>query len=426
MKNRLYFIATLTFVLLSIFVWIGTYNNWWVSGPEKKAAKHKFIIPSRLYGIPIDSFKVKEYVVKRDQNLSDILAKWGLSVSQIGAIDKSARGVFDLKMIKSEHKYAVFIKKKTTEPRFIVYEDSPMEYVVFKLYDDYKVEIGKQQQIKQHRLVAGVVRSSLWSTMTEENICPMLAISLSDIFQYSIDFFGVQPGDKFRVIYDETQVGGQTISINRIYAAEFVHLGKSFIAVPFVQDGKLRFFDQFGRSLRKAFRKAPLDYFRITSRFTNSRFHPILKIYRPHHGVDYAAPIGTPVYSIGDGVVEKKAFQPTGGGNYLLIKHNDTYSTSYMHLRNFAGGIGPGTKVKMGQVIGFVGRTGLASGPHLDFRVYLKGTPIDPLTMVSPNADPIQGKDIKLFRNYSNPILKQLASIPFDAGRKKRALRFFP
>ncbi|MDP4184133.1 MAG: peptidoglycan DD-metalloendopeptidase family protein [Bacteroidota bacterium] len=426
MRKRPLFIITLILVVGIVIFWIGVNSNWFNIG-KKKIAKTHFVMPSRLYGIPIDSFKVKEYVVKRDQNLSNILSDLDFTNIEIDKLNNNAKGIFDLRTIKSGHKYALFKSKKTKASRFLVYENSPMDYVVFQLYDSFKVEIGKEPVEKKHRTISGVVESSLWNTMNEQKISPMLAMSLYEIYQYSIDFFGIQKGDKFRVVYDELQVGGQTVQIEKIYAAEFVHMGQSFTAIPFKQNGQLRFFDQLGKSMRKAFRKAPLDYFRITSLFSNSRFHPVLKIFRPHHGVDYAAPIGTPVYSIGDGTIMKRAYQPGGGGNYLMIKHNATYSTSYMHLRNFAGGTSPGARVKMGQVIGYVGRTGLASGPHLDFRVYLKGTPINPLKMVSPPSDPIRGKDVKPFKAYRDSVMKELSAIQFvSVNNKSKALRFFP
>ena len=162
------------------------------------------------------------------------------------------------------------------------------------------------------------------------------------------------------------------------------------MAVPFVQDSSLQYFDAEGQSLRKAFLKAPLDFFRITSRFTNARFHPVLKRYRAHHGVDYAAPSGTPVKSIGDGKVIAKGYQRGGGGNYIKIQHNTTYTTTYMHLRGFAKGIKVGAHVRQGEVIAYVGSTGLSTGPHLDFRVFKNGTPIDPLKMESPPSYPIK------------------------------------
>ena len=199
--------------------------------------------------------------------------------------------------------------------------------------------------------------------------------------------------------------------IASIEAAVFTHQGKKFRAIPFEQDSVREYFDEEGNSLRKAFLKSPLDYYRISSKFSNARFHPILKRYRAHHGVDYAAPTGTPVKSIGDGVIIERAFQRNGAGNYLKVKHNSTYTTTYMHLSKFGNGIQKGTRVKQGQVIGYVGSTGLSTGPHLDFRVHKNNTPINPLTMEAPPSLPIKPDLIDSFILVQNQVMTQLDSM---------------
>ena len=187
--------------------------------------------------------------------------------------------------------------------------------------------------------------------------------------------------------------------------------GQDFYAIYFEQEDGQSYFDDKGQSLRKSFLKSPLKFSaRISSRFSNSRMHPVLRIRRPHHGVDYAAPTGTPVYSIGDGVITTKAYQAGGGGNYLKIRHNSVYTTSYMHLSKFASGISSGTRVKQGQLIGYVGSTGLSSGPHLDFRVFMNGIPIDPLKMKSPPAEPVSSANFERFNKIREQLLKELQS----------------
>jgi murein DD-endopeptidase MepM/ murein hydrolase activator NlpD len=184
------------------------------------------------------------------------------------------------------------------------------------------------------------------------------------------------------------------------------------------------YFDEEGNSLRKAFLKAPLDFFRISSRFSNARFHPVLKRYRPHHGVDYAAPTGTPVKTIGDGVVIEKAFQRGGAGNYLKIRHNSTYTTTYMHLSRFAKGIQKGKSVKQGDVIGYVGSTGLSTGPHLDFRVHKNNQPINPLTMEAPPSLPVKPELLDSFRRVHDRVLQEMDSLRLSKSflAEKRAI----
>jgi len=241
-----------------------------------------------------------------------------------------------------------------------------------------------------------VISTSLWDAMKETKVNPMMAIELSEIFAWSIDFFGLQTGDRFNVIYEESFVDSISTGITKIFGAYFGHMGVSFYAIPFVQDGVESFFDEEGNSLRKAFLKAPLRFSRISSRFSGSRLHPILKIRRPHYGIDYAAPIGTPVYAIGDGIITRTSFEGQAG-RMVSIKHNSVYSTAYLHLRNFAAGVAPGAYVKQGQVIGYVGSTGLSTGPHLDFRFYKNGHPVDPLRVESPPVEPVKPENMAEF-----------------------------
>jgi murein DD-endopeptidase MepM/ murein hydrolase activator NlpD len=213
-------------------------------------------------------------------------------------------------------------------------------------------------------------------------------LELSDIYAWTIDFFGLQKGDSIRVYYDEQYVDTTRIGIGRIYAAEFYH-GKVWQeAYWFEAENTRNYYDSKGNSMRKAFLKAPLSYKRISSGFTYKRLHPVHKVYKPHTGVDYAAPMGTPVMTIGDGTVIQREYRG-GGGNTVKIKHNATYTTAYLHLSKFADGLKVGQHVKQGQVIGYVGSTGTSTGPHLDFRVWKNGTAIDPLKMDSPPAEPI-------------------------------------
>jgi len=238
-------------------------------------------------------------------------------------------------------------------------------------------------------------------------------MDMSDIYQWSIDFYGIQKGDKFRVIYEENYVNGKSIGIGRIFASQFVHSNEDFYAFLFTQDNEDSYFDEVGKSLKKAFLKAPLKFNRISSMFSNNRYHPVLKIYRPHHGIDYAAPTGTPVHSIGDGTVIAKGYQPAGGGNFLKIKHNSEYTTSYMHLSKFAAGISKGVRVHQGDLIGYVGMTGLASGPHLDFRVFDNGTAIDPLKLKSPPSIPVAKENLTRYAMHRDSLMTQLQTIKF-------------
>lgn len=216
--------------------------------------------------------------------------------------------------------------------------------------------------------------------------------------------------DEFRVIYEQECVEGRELDNFRILAASFRHEDSTYYAIPFVQDGEMLYYGASGNSLEGAFLKAPLDFYRITSRFSNSRFHPVLRRYRAHHGVDYAAPTGTPVYAIGNGKVIAKGYQANGGGNYLKIRHNGVYVTSYMHLSRFAKGIRVGSEVKQKEVIGYVGSTGLSTGPHLDFRVFENGKPINPLQIKSQPKKPVSPANLPAFEALRDSLVKRLSA----------------
>ncbi|MEG0796573.1 MAG: peptidoglycan DD-metalloendopeptidase family protein [Odoribacter sp.] len=369
------------------------------------------------YGIPLADYDVGFGVVKPNQNLSTILERHGLSVSEVHNLCEKAKGVFDVRKIKSGQAYAVFSSTDSIPvANYFVYEIDPKSYVVFDLRGDYEVKMGHNPVEWRRKQIAGNVESSLWNAMVKYDTDPLLAVELSTIFGWTIDFFGLQKEDEFRLIYEQEYVDGNGLPTFNILGAVFRHADSSYYAIPFLQDGELLFYNEQGKSLEGAFLKAPLDYFRITSRFTNSRYHPVLKRYRAHHGVDYAAPVGTPVYAIGSGTVIAKGYQPNGGGNFLKIKHNATYTTSYMHLSRFAGGIRVGSKVAQKEVIAYVGSTGLSTGPHLDFRVFESGRPINPLTIKSQPKKPVKAELMSQFNIIRDSMIHLLKNVPLPGA----------
>ncbi len=234
--------------------------------------------------------------------------------------------------------------------------------------------------------------------MREEGVSPLLIVSLSDIYAWTIDFFGLQKGDRFRVLYTEKVCDGEVIAVDTVHYAIFSHAGKDLPMIMFDQkDGGNLWWNEKGESMRKAFLKAPLSYSRVSSGFSYARKHPVTRKVQPHTGVDYAAPKGTPVMSIGDGKVTSVKYEGAGG-NTVRIKHNSVYSTAYLHLSKFAKGLKVGQRVRQGEVIGYVGSTGRSTGPHLDFRVWKNGAPINPLKMDSPPAEPIRKENMEAFK----------------------------
>ncbi len=365
------------------------------------------------YGIPIDDYDVDYGIVKRNQSLSTILQKHGLSVGEVYRLVEKSKDVFDVRKIRSDQAYAVFTTRHSIpETCYFVYEIDPKSYVVFDLRGDYRVTMGENPVEWRRNELHGVVESSLWLAMSKYNADPQLAVVLSNIFGWTIDFFGLQKQDEFRVIYEQEYVDGKSLLNFNVLGAAFRHGDSTYYAIPFELNGEKLYYDRAGKSLEGAFLKAPLDFFRISSRFSNSRFHPVLKRYRAHHGVDYAAPTGTPVYAIGKGRVIAKGYQAKGGGNYVKIRHNSIYTTTYMHLSRFEKGIKVGVDVAQKQVIGYVGATGLATGPHLDFRVYENGKPINPLTIKSQPQKTLKDGDLNRYEVVRDSVIRMLTLIP--------------
>ena len=368
------------------------------------------------YGICIDSLHLNHYKIESGDHLSSILMNLGFTGSDAEEITETISPLYPPSKLQIGSKYAAICTSDTTSAiQYLVFEKSKSDYVVVDLCSDsVKVHESTKPITLKRKYAEGTITSSLWNSIIESGASPMLALKLSDIYAWQVDFFGVKKGDSFRLIYDEAWIDDTTfLDIASIEGAQFFHHDREYIAVPFKQDSIREYFDEDGNSLRKQFLKAPLDFFRISSKFSNSRYHPVLKRYRAHHGVDYAAPTGTPVKTIGDGVVIAKGYQRNGGGNYMKVKHNSIYTTTYMHLNGFAKGIQKGSTVKQGQVIAFVGSTGLSTGPHLDFRVHKNNQAINPLTMEAPPSYPVKPELRDSFLIIRDQILMELDSLQY-------------
>lgn len=375
---------------------------------NKVEVKH---ISKKLYGIEIDSLIIHKGIVKRNESLSEILLKYNIDYPSLNKIVKKSKKIFNVRNIKYGNKYTVICNNDSLQKLlYFVYENSSTEYIVYDLNDSIKIYNGKKPVKKEIKSISGEINSSLWITLKNKKANPLLAVDLSEIYAWTLDFFEIQKGDIFKITYENLYIDGKNIGLGKILAASITHKKKNYYAFYFSQKEKGKYFDEKGNSLQRTFLKAPLRYRRISSYFSNSRYHPILKIRRPHHGVDYAAPMGTPVHSVGDGIVVKKGYQRRGAGNYIKIKHNSVYITLYGHLSRFAKNIKKGTSVKQGQTIGYVGKTGLATGPHLDYRVFKNGSAINPLRMHSPSAKPV---DTAYIKNYLSMTDKYLAK--FDS-----------
>lgn len=388
------------------------------SSTEKEGGNNiteEIVEPTYLYGINIDGYDVANDTVRMGETVGGILGRRGISAATIDRLDKESKEIFPLKKIRADNAYTTFTRSYTdslgehTMLDYFVYHKNAIDYVVFGFVgDSISISLGSRPVEVVRKRCDASITSSLWGTIMEQNLPYALAAEFEDIYQWTVDFFGIQPGDSFKVVYDEKIIDGESVGIGRIWGAEFVHNGKQYYAIPFSQDGKLRYWEYNGESLRKQFLKAPLKYTRISSKFSKARLHPVYKVYRPHHGIDYAAPAGTPVHAVADGTVTFRGWDKGGGGNTLKIKHAGNMETGYLHLKSFAKGIKVGSRVSQGQLIGYVGSTGASTGPHLDFRIKKNGTPIDPLKMVQEPAEPISSANKAAFEALRDRVVAEL------------------
>jgi murein DD-endopeptidase MepM/ murein hydrolase activator NlpD len=366
--------------------------------------------PVFMYGIPIDSFELITGNIKRNGFLSEILLKHGVTMQEIDQVIRNSKAVFDVRKIRSGNNYILFCDKDSNaRAKYLVYEHDPTTCYVFSFNDSLNITPFRKKIISEIRYSSGTIETSLWDAMVNGGLHKELVAEMSEIFAWTVDFFGLQKGDNFKVIYEEFYIDGKSFGTGRIYGAQFNRTGSSITAIPFIQDGKESFFDVDGNSLRKAFLKAPLQFSRISSHFSSARMHPILRIVRPHYGVDYAAPVGTPVHAIGDGRVIS-ATDGGGEGRMVRIQHNSVYATAYMHLSGFGNGIRAGAFVKQGDIIGFVGSRGLSTGPHLDFRFYMNGSPVDPLKVDAPPVEPVSEENKAKFEKIKTVVLSLIGT----------------
>ncbi len=366
------------------------------------------------YGLPVDSFELIDDVIANGESFSNIMLEFGIDYGMIHRIATNYKEVFDVRNLRSGKNYTIFAENRDSSQvaRYMVYRPSAINYVVFDLRDSGEVYLGEEEVTIKEKSISGVISSSLYESLIEEGGSPALAVELSKVYAWTIDFFRIQPGDYFKLIYEEKYIQDSVlVGMGRILAANFHHSNRSFYSFYYDNDTTYRdYFDEEGRSLRKAFLKAPLDFFRISSRFNPRRFHPVLKRVKPHLGTDYAAPHGTPIMSTADGEVIAAAYT-RGNGNYVKVRHNSTYTTQYLHMSKFAKGIRKGSRVRQGDVIGYVGSTGLATGPHVCYRFWVNGQQVDPLRQDLPEAEPISEAFMPDYMDFMKPLKKRIDSL---------------
>lgn len=352
-------------------------------------------IPKLHYGINIDSLNVFKGKIKNNEFLSNLLLPYGVSYQQIHQLKEKSKDIFDLRKIAAGKNYSIIFKEdsgKSLATHFI-YEANHIEYVVFQFIDSLNVYKATKKTSLKQKQTSGVIHSSLYESIQKSGSDPLLALEMANIYAWSIDFYRIQKNDSFKVIYDQLLVENKPIKIDKIKAVIFYHNGREFQAYRYTENDVTEYFDETGKNLRKAFLQSPLKFGVLTSGYTLKRFHPVQKVNKPHYGTDYAAPTGTPILATGDGKVIESAFKKYNG-NYVKIKHNGIYTTQYLHMSKRA--VKSGDFVKQGEVIGYVGSTGLATGPHVCYRFWKNNSQVDHRREEIPSAEPV--KDMVAFQ----------------------------
>ncbi len=367
-------------------------------------------VPNLRYGFALDTFAVHSDTIRSGEYLGTILAKAGVDYPTIDRIAENAKDVFAVNKFRVNHPYTLLTLDTATGPDYFIYEPNVYEYVVFELKDSLEVHLEERPIEITVSTLGGAIQSSLWNAMVGQGASWELASKMEDALQWSVDFHHLQQDDEFRLIYDEHYIDGRLVGAGHVHAAHYKTGAKEFYAIYFEDTKNPGYYDLEGRPMKGAFLKAPVKYSRISSYYNPNRFHPILKRRRPHLGTDYAAPYGTPIYAVGNGIVIEASYTK-GNGNYVKIRHDKTHMTQYLHMQKFAKGIRPGVPVRQGEVIGYVGSTGLATGPHVCFRFWKNGRQVNHLNLNFPPPEPLPEADMPAFEVKRDSLLAQLQEV---------------
>ena len=384
------------------------------SEKEENVKKVKKIAANSDFGFNYSDFNVVQDTVKRGDTFGTIINKQNIGDRKVFEIVKSVKDTFDVRVIRPNKPYTMLRSKdKKNKLQVFIYQPDAINYYIFDLRDSAVVAYKKTRPITiKRRSIGGVLKGSLSETLGNARVEAALANKITKIYSWSIDFFKLKKGDRFGIIFTERFINDSVYDgVEDLEASFFEYKGKIIYAFPFAQNeasGKVEYYDEEGKTLKNFFLKTPIKFSRITSRFTMSRFHPVQHRWKAHKGTDYAAPRGTPISTTAAGIVEKTGYT-AGNGNYVKVRHNGTYSTQYLHMSKIL--VRRGQHVNQGDVIGRVGSTGLASGPHVCYRFWKNGKQVDALKLNLPNGEPMFGANKARFLKQIEPLKFELDSI---------------
>ncbi|PKP27075.1 MAG: peptidase M23 [Bacteroidetes bacterium HGW-Bacteroidetes-2] len=366
------------------------------------------------FGFKLNDFEVVRDTIKSGDTFGVLMDRQGVSPANVFNIVQKVKPNFDVSKIRAGRPYTILKSKDSlNQTQVFIYQPSRIDYVVIDMRDSIKTYNDKLPISIKRKMAAGIILSSLSKSMEDEGLSQTLVHELSSVYQWTVDFFKLQKGDNFKIIYNEIYINDTIYAgVESVEATLLNHYGKPYYGFKYVTDsvqGTADYYDEKANTLRNFFLKAPLNYSRISSRFTQNRFHPVQKRWKAHLGTDYAAPNGTPIMSTANGTVEASGYT-SGNGNYVKVKHNNTYSTQYLHMSKRA--VNAGQRVKQGDVIGYVGSTGLATGPHVCYRFWYNGKQVDPYAIKLPAAEPIKENLKESYFNFIKKLKVEIDNIP--------------
>jgi len=367
-------------------------------------------VPELLFGIDVKNYKSLEGKIRRNQTIADILGPYNISRKQIYELDKASKKVFSVRNLVTKKKYTLLYSDDSVKTAaYFVYEPNALEYVVFSFVDGINIYKEEREVEIVERTMSGLITVSLDHAIRQQGGGAALVSRVADVFGWQLDFRSLQRNDWFKVIYEDKLVNGESIGVGEVISAEFNHIKNSYMAYAYNAGDGIDYYDDQGESLQRAFLRYPVEYSRISSRYNRNRLHPVLKSRRPHLGTDYAAVKGTPIKAAADGIIITRGFT-RGNGNWVKIKHNGTFTTGYLHMSKF-GKFKQGQRVRKGDIIGYVGKTGLASGYHLCFRFWKRGNQVDFLKEKLPAENPIAENQTDKFGAFMELQNKKLDDI---------------
>ena len=408
-KNAWIAIAAL-FVLL--IIWVISSKNEQVNVLENQEEVAAVVEPKVVLTLPADTLRFEKHTIASGESFGALLGKRGIGTAQIYKIAAAVENDFNVRRIRAGIEVQFATGDSSLFPSYFIYPESKYEYWIIGLQDSiYAKKVEKEREVRR-RAISGTIDDALYLSVGRSGGTQALAMSLVEVYAWTIDFFRLQKGDAFSVIYEEEYVDDTVyVGFKSIVAANLTHMGNDFYSFPYENElGFHDYYDEEGRSLRKTFLRAPLNFTRISSRYSGRRFHPVQKRWKAHLGTDYAAPTGTPIMTTADGVIIAAQYT-SANGNYVKVRHNSTYATQYLHMSKIKPGIRNGVKVKQGDVIGYVGSTGLATGPHVCYRFWANGRQVDPYKQKLPDAKPLTADRMEAYQSYMTRLKVELDSL---------------